>query len=327
MPIRPRRQAVFCVLALGLVQEAAAPAAGPTDRVACATSQAVASIDSVAAAMLEWLTDVVSGLQASRPRGLPTCNGSEPVVVALVPPISIEDLRALLVPLYIGSIPQNDPWGTPYEYRLNVANPLSPHAIALRCAGADRLLDAAIYDVGTTPGPEDDLVFYNDFWVRQPPLLDPVSRQATTIEQMLTLGWAILAWANDVPHARNAGGEPAVDLSLIPSISPAALAPLITPFYIRCIEELDGWGQPYDLRLDDRDWTAPLVAIRSAGSDDTVEGDLYDIETFPADDFGRDLVWSDGQFFQSPSATRTLVFTDNFESATLWGTWSCGPEF
>lgn len=326
-PTPLRRPAAICCVALGLVQGSSALAGGPIDPVPCATSQAAASIDRVAAAMLAWLTDVIAGLRVSPARGVSTCLGAEPVDIALVPPILVADLRALLVPFYIASVPANDPWGQAYEYRLNVANPLSAHAIALRSAGSDRLFEGTIYDVGTTPGPEGDLVYYNDFRVRQPPRLDPVSRQETTAERMLTLGWAMLAWANDVPHAHRPSGGPTVDLSLIPSIPPAELAALITPFYIRCIEELDGWGQPYDVRLDDEDWTAPLIAIRSAGSDGTVEGDIYDTEIFPAEDFARDLVWSDGDFFQSPSPTRTLIFTDNFESATLWGTWTCGPEF
>jgi hypothetical protein len=37
--------------------------------------------------------------------------------------------------------------------------------------------------------------------------------------------------------------------------------------------------------------------------------------------------WSDGLDFQFPTGTPALLFTDGFETATTWGTWSCGPGF
>lgn len=327
-PHRNRRPGLALVALLALAGGSPALAQVVGNASDCATSRAQESIDRVGAAMLAWLTDVVSGLDAVPERGVSTCIGSAPVDIALVPTIPVADLRVLLVPLYIDSIPANDPWGTPYEYRLNVANPLSAYAIALRSAGSDRLFEGATYDVGATQGPAEDLVLYNLARVRQRPRFDSVSRQESTREQMFNLGWAILAWATDyVPLTRSARGGPAVDLSLITPITAQELAALITPFYIPCIESVDGWGHGYDLRLNDDLLSAPLLSIRSAGSDGIVEGNVYDTEIFPADDFYRDLVWSDGQNYQSPSSTRATVFTDDFESATLWGTWSCGPGF
>ena len=295
----------------------------------CATVGAQASLDRVSTAMLMWLTDVVSGLDGAPPRGLPTCIGSAPVDVALVPTIPVDDLRALLVPFYISSIPTNDPWGTPYEYRLNVANPLSAYAIALRSAGSDRLFEGTTYDVDTTPGPASDLVRYNGFPVREPPRLDPVSRQQQTAAQILNLGTAMLSWFTDVVSAaqRSPAGGPTVDLTLITPITAGDLATFLTPMYIQCVPEKDGWGHPFDLRLNDDLLGTPVMSIRSPGSDGVVEGDTYDTEVFPAEDFGRDLVWSDGQYFRSPSPIRAAVFADGFESATLWGTWSCGPGY
>ncbi len=299
------------------------------DSAACATSRAQASLDRVGLAMLMWLTDVVSGLTAPPALGGPTCLGSVPVDLALVPAIPVADLRALLVPLYIAAIPTNDPWGTPYDYRLNVANPLAANVIAIRSAGSDRLFEATAYDVAATAGPAGDLVHFNGFRVRYPPRLDPVSRQQVTVAQLETLGTAMLAWLTDVISAAShaPAGGPTVDLSLITPISATDLAALITPFYIPCVPEHDGWGNPLDLRLNDNFLVSPIMSIRSPGSDGLNEGPIYDLELFPPEDFPRDLVWSDGLTFQAPSPTRTLLFTDNFESATLWGTWSCGPGF
>lgn len=318
--------------ALGL---AALPAGSPASAQTignageCATSRAQESLDRVGAAMFSWLLDVTSGLVEGAPIGTDLCPGAPPVDVTEVPPISVSDLRALLIPVYIESIPEKDPWGEDYEYRLNLANLLSFHVIALRSSGADRTFEGTTYDVGETSGPEDDLVLYNATRVRQPPRLDPVSRQRVTVERSEVLGEALLSWFTDVVSGatRAATGGPTVDLSLITQTTAADLATFLTPFYTQCVPALDGWGHPFDLRLNEDLLGSPVMSIRSAGSDGVLEGDVYDTEIFPADDFPRDLVWSDGQDFRTPALTRSTIFTDDFESAALWGTWSCGPGF
>ena len=283
--------------------------------------------------MNAWLADVTSGLTGGMPLGAAHCPGSPPVDVTQVPAISVVDLRDLLVPTYIDSIPEKDPWGKKYDYRLNLANPLSLHVIALRSSGADGHFEGPIYEVGGTSGPMEDLVIYNATWVRQPPRLDPVSRQVATVEGIQTLGTALLSWYIDAVSARSDGstggpiGGPTVDLSLITPASATDLAAFLTPFYTLCIPAEDGWGHPLDLRLNSDLFHDPVMSIRSPGSDGTFEGEVYDQETFPADDFARDLVWSDGTTYRTPSSIRSTIFTADFESATLWGTWSCGPGF
>ncbi len=302
----------------------------------CSTSRAQVELVQVRDAMLSWLTDIVSVTEGRTGLGETICPGAPAIDVTLVPAITIEALRDLLVPLYIASIPELDPWGSPYDFRLNVANPLSAHAIALRSAGSDGQLEGDFYDFGYSAGPEGDLVLYNGSTVRTPPRLDPVSRQLTTVRQVQQVGIALLSWYTDVASmaARPFLGPPvgpavgmSVDLTLIAPISHAALSALLTPLYTPCVPERDGWGQLYDFRLTDELLVPPIMAIRSAGSDGITEGEVYDEEQFPADDFDRDIVWSDGLYFQQPSATRTLIFRDGFESATLWGTWSCAPDF
>jgi hypothetical protein len=68
-------------------------------------------------------------------------------------------------------------------------------------------------------------------------------------------------------------------------------------------------------------------AIRSLGSDALSEGDLYPIATFPADERHRDIVWADGAMVQEPDESGLAIFFDGFESAELWGYWSCGPGY
>jgi hypothetical protein len=326
---RLRQPVALALLLLGVPAATPLLAGNPTEPIPCATSQALAEIDRVESAMLLWLTDVVSRLGAPARQGGPPCAGSVPADLSLVPSISIADLRALLVPFYIAEVPERDPWGTPYDYRLNVANPLSMEALAARTAGSDGLFAGPIYAVGTTNGPEEDLVRYNGYRVRQPPRLDPVSRQQETSAAMLNLGTAWISWYTDVVSAatrpRSFGAT--VDLSLLTPIPAADVAAFLTPFYTLCVPELDGWGNTLDLRLNDDLLDSPVMSIRSSGRDGLLEGDVYDTEIFPADDLDRDLVWSDGLYFQSPTATRSGIFTDDFESGALWGTWSCGPSF
>jgi len=325
------------ILAVALALAAAAPTKAQVFDYAgdCPTSRAQASIDEVSLAMLHWLADVTSGLVPPSTLDGPTCLAAVPVELALVPAIAVEDLRALLVPAYIDAIPGNDPWGQPYDYRLNLANPLALPAIAMRSAGSDRLFEGTLYVPGATGGPEGDLVRYNGARLRQAPRLDPVSRQLTTAAQLANLGAALLNWVTDnvltepgtSRSSRTPAGGPTVDLSQISPVTAPDLAAVLTPLYIACVPEKDGWGHPLDLRLNDDFLGTPVASIRSAGSDGLLEGEIYDTELFPAEEFHRDLVWSDGLTFQGPSPSRTQIFTDDFESATLWGTWTCGPGF
>jgi hypothetical protein len=66
------------------------------------------------------------------------------------------------------------------------------------------------------------------------------------------------------------------DVSLVPTISAGDLAGLLVPDYIAAVPTLDGWGNPYDYRLDVGDpFTPPFLAVRSAGADGAFEGTVY----------------------------------------------------
>jgi hypothetical protein len=300
----------------------------------CATARAQADLEQVHGAMVAWYLDVVSGIAPTgRTAGLGAalCPGSPPIDMASIPPISLEDLRQLLVPNYIAAIPPFDPWERPYEFRLNLPDILGASYLAVRSSGADGVFEGTTYEVGTTNGPLDDLVIFNTTWVREPPRLDPVSRQKVTVERIDDLGAAMLSYITDIVSGLQGtpNGGPSVNLSQITPISTVELAALLQSplIYTRCVPDEDGWGHSFEFRMNDEPLFIPFMSIRSPGRDGLVEGDSYDTEIFPADNLDRDLVWSDGQYFQSPSPTRTAIFSDDFESATLWGTWSCGPGF
>lgn len=328
------RFCLFVLLAASPPPAAAQVGAGQS--VPCATERAAREIRSVGAAMWSWVIDIAS-LDGRSPRGpMSICPGAPPVDLALVPAITHQDLTDLLVPLYIPSIPQLDPWGNAYEYRLDVDEPLSADVIAIRSAGADGTFEGTEYEFGFTSGPDEDLVLYNVATVRQPPRLDPVSRQLLTMEQVDSTGEALLAWYTDVvsvgsivgrPPLQEAGGGPTVDLSLMVPRSHAEISALLFPLYSRCVPERDGWGGLYEFRINAVLLKTPAMSIRSAGSDGQMEGIVYTTEHFPPDDHERDIVWSDGLFFREPGPGRQWIYLDGFESGELWGTWSCGPDF
>ncbi len=337
------RPAPGAALALLLGLAGATPAAPSGYRGDCRTAQAREDIAAIAAATRAWYLDVVSAATGAPPTAIPLfapiCPDSPPVDLELVPPIPAADLAALLVPGYIAAFPRIDPWGHSYDFRLNLAAILSADVIAIRSAGADGIYEGSVYDVRWTSGPADDLVFYNDFWVRDLPRLDAVSRQRVSLEQVRQVGDALLSWITDVVSAIAPEGDdrvdidrgPEVDMADYESIPVAELAVLLAPrpdfYYTRCVPSHDAWGTPYDYRLNDNVLGWHVAAIRSLGADGAAEGDVYPVATFPADERHHDLVWADGDMVREPDDSGLAIFFDGFESGELWGYWSCGPGF
>ena len=72
----------------------------------------------------------------------------------------------------------------------------------------------------------------------------------------------------------------------------------------------------------------PSVPKRLALSQHLVaEGDVYPIAPFPADEDHHDIVWADWAMARRPDDSGLALFSDGFESAELWGYWSCSPGF
>ncbi len=296
-----------------------------TDRVWGAMSE----MERVGLATFSWLTDQV-GANLKQNVQNAVCAGGL-LDMADYPPITHQDLKQLLVPGYIAFLPEIDPWGNPYDYRLNLANLLSPNLMAIRTAGADGTFAGNPYEVGFTSGPSEDLIWADGFFVREVPQIGAGARQDRSFEDIRNLGVAWMSWLTDNLFAARAALDvatpvPTVDLSTLIQVSHAELVDMLIPsasfFYIRCVPELDAWGNPYEFFLNDNLFAQHVLALRSAGADGLFEGDVYFANTFPGDDFERDLVWADGLSVQSPDGHQ-LIFADDFESGDLWGTWSC----
>jgi len=128
------------------------------------------------------------------------------------------------------------------------------------------------------------------------------SAQRATVAAIRNVGTAMFSWVTDQVGAAAAGQQP-IDLARFPPVSSfAALKELLVPKYIQELPERDGWGHPYEYRLDVKNPTAGkfVMCIRSAGRDGKFSGPSYAVEAFPRDDYDRDIVWADGYFVQWP---------------------------
>jgi hypothetical protein len=89
--------------------------------------------------------------------------------VTKVPLISYAGLEKILVPRYIKVLPQDDPWGHPYEYRLS-QDPEADEVMVVRSAGNKATFSANVYKVGAFPpgAASHDLVWKDGYFVNWP---------------------------------------------------------------------------------------------------------------------------------------------------------------
>lgn len=155
--------------------------------------------------------------------------------------------------------------------------------------------------------------------------------QARTVQDMRNVGTALFAWLTDqtddsdpaaaAPEAdkpcapseqdKEAGAEKetreSVEIDRLPVISYQELAQLLVPQYLEAVPEKDGWGHPFEFRLDRKHLlNKTVMAIRSAGSDGTFSGDRYKLGGFSPAETDQDLVWMDGFFIRWPERKEGL---------------------
>jgi hypothetical protein len=137
-------------------------------------------------------------------------------------------------------------------------------------------------------------------------------QQIQTINDIRNVGTAMFLWYKDQmepkrsPEAHGSAEQAAEaksqTLADIPVISNDELAKLLVPKYIGAIPAADGWGKPYEFRLNTQDPNAPrIMALRSAGQDGQYAGDTYEIGDFPGQDQTQDIAWIDGYFVRWPT--------------------------
>lgn len=137
-------------------------------------------------------------------------------------------------------------------------------------------------------------------------------QQVQTINDIRSVGTAMFHWYKDQMAPRRSpeahdSAEQAMEsksqtLADIPVISGDELAKLLVPKYIAAIPKADGWGRPYEFRLNTQDPNAPRVmALRSGGQDGQYSGDTYEVSDFAGQDQAQDIAWIDGYFVRWPT--------------------------
>lgn len=132
-----------------------------------AQKRTVRDIRNTGTAMFSWLTDQLGAAAAGKSQTEPP---STLVELKHYPLVSRKELEKLLVPQYMQRVPERDGWGHPYEYYLNVEDPLAPQVMSIRSPGRDGEFSAAGYTVGPfDPGDfDEDVVWSDGFFVRWP---------------------------------------------------------------------------------------------------------------------------------------------------------------
>jgi hypothetical protein len=283
--------------------------------------KADAEVVAIGGAIASWAGEQVPS------QGIPPAT----IDVTTVPVISHAALVAILVPDHIDAVPELDPWGNPYEFRLDPGWSGSGSFGGVRSAGADGVFDGDVYAYGRTVTPADDLLRWDGERVRLPgaPFLSPVEAQARTAQDITMVTEAIIGWVWGQPLPLPLQPDPTdgetVDLGLYQPITVAELRDVLAP-YFPMAPEIDPWGHPYDFYLDpEPPFEVPLMAVRSRGRDGIAEGDVYTIGTFPATDFHRDTVVADVAVVQYPDTDFfELLFVGDFETgdARFWTAWS-----
>ncbi|HWM90128.1 MAG TPA: hypothetical protein VN493_05125 [Thermoanaerobaculia bacterium] len=277
-----------------------------------AQAQTVEDVRNVGDAMFNWLIDQV-GFAPS----VPSASMEATINFNFYEAISHSELEGLLVPQYIQSVPELDGWGYHYDYRLNSADPLGQHVMAIRSPGRDGAVTGPFYTPGSF-APEqvdEDIVWVDGAFVRWPSIpLSDRQAQARTVVDVRNVGTAMFSWLIDQvglapPGPPRVSEALTVDFLLYPEISHSDLESLLVPQYIQSVPELDGWGHPYDYRLNTANPLAQQVmAIRSPGRDGAFSGNSYAVGSFDPDHFDEDIAWADGFFVRWPEEIAGLSF-------------------
>jgi hypothetical protein len=130
-------------------------------------------------------------------------------------------------------------------------------------------------------------------------------KQRQTVADMRNIGTAMFSWLTDQVGAGAAGQNQITEVAKFPNIPRSKLEQILVPAYIASLPEKDGWGNPYDIRLNLADKLSQnVMLIRSPGKNGFYSGESYSISPFPRGSYDEDLVWADGYFVRWPEKER-----------------------
>lgn len=166
--------------------------------------------------------------------------------------------------------------------------------------------------------------------------------QSQTLRDMRKVGEALFSWLSDVAETPSATGNPEAvtacvlkvlksnkesgplcdvyDLDRLPLISRQELTQLLVPHYIDVVPEKDGWGTPYEFRLDRKNLlNNSVMSMRSPGQNKAFSGHRYKLGSFPPAEADQDdLVWVDGFFIRWPEdGSKSIPPAAQYEAPAL----------
>jgi hypothetical protein len=128
-------------------------------------------------------------------------------------------------------------------------------------------------------------------------------KQRRTVTDLLWMGTAMFNWLADQVAVGTERPSQAVRLADYSAISRQELERRLVPKYIASLPERDGWGHPYDIRLNVASPTGrQVILLRSPGRDGVYsdQAGTYTPGAFPPGNYDEDLVWADGTFIRWP---------------------------
>lgn len=122
----------------------------------------VADMRITGTAMFAWLSDEVGAAAAG--------GAATSVTLSDYTPIDADDLKTLLIPAYIETIPDRDGWKRPYTFYCDVAQPLAENVLAISSGGRDGILSGPAYSVGgfDPTDYDQDIIWTDGFFARWP---------------------------------------------------------------------------------------------------------------------------------------------------------------
>lgn len=134
--------------------------------------------------------------------------------------------------------------------------------------------------------------------------------QAHTVADLRHVGTAMWVWLADqrgkqpgrmATESQGKSVPTTAPIGEVPVISHRELTKLLVPRYIASVPEKDGWGHPYEYRMNVANPHAEHpIALRSPGQDGRFSTDTYDIGGYFHDEVAQDLAWMDGYFVRWP---------------------------
>jgi hypothetical protein len=170
-------------------------------------------------------------------------------------------------------------------------------AVMRICVGA---LLAFTLLLGTGCRKDPDLSFLNPK-IKRVLQSEDEAKQRQTVADMRNMGTAMFSWLTDQIGAGAAGQNRITEVAKFPNIPRSKLEQLLVPAYIASLPEKDGWGNPYEIRLNLADKLSQnVMLIRSPGKNGVYSGESYSISSFPPESYDEDMVWADGFFVRWP---------------------------